>query len=69
VSNPPDIVLFLGHLHPLMVHLPIGLIVLLALLELLGRTRRFSHATANTGLILSVTVPAILVTVLCGLML
>ena len=69
MSNPPDIVLFLGHLHPLLVHLPIGLIVLLALLELFARTRRFSHANANTGLILSLTVPAILVTVLCGLML
>ncbi len=69
MSNPSDIVLFLGHLHPLLVHLPIGLIVLLASLELFARTRRFNHANANTGLILSLTVPAILVTVLCGLML
>lgn len=62
-------VLFLGHLHPLLVHLPIGLILLLALLELFARTGRFSQANANTGLILSLTVPAIVVTVVCGLLL
>ena len=69
MSNPPDIVLFLGHLHPLLVHLPIGLIVLLALLELFSRTTRFKQANANVGVILAVAVPAILVTVICGLLL
>ncbi|HTL18942.1 MAG TPA: c-type cytochrome domain-containing protein [Patescibacteria group bacterium] len=66
MSNPPDIVLFLGHLHPLLVHLPIGLIVLLALLELFSRMTRFKTANSNSGLILALAVPAAGVTVICG---
>jgi uncharacterized membrane protein len=31
--NPPDLVLFIGRFHPLIVHFPIGLIVLAALME------------------------------------
>jgi uncharacterized membrane protein len=66
VSNPPDIVLFLGHLHPLLVHLPIGLIILLAILELLARSRSFKLANSNAGVILALAVPAAAVTVVCG---
>jgi len=66
VSSPSDIVLFLGHLHPLLVHLPIGLIVLLALLELFARTAKFRQANANSGLILALAVPAAIATVICG---
>jgi uncharacterized membrane protein/YHS domain-containing protein len=66
VSGPPDIVLFFGHLHPVLVHLPIGLLLLLTLLEVLGRRPRFKHIHATTGLILSITVPAVVVTALCG---
>lgn len=69
MSNLSDLVLFLGHLHPLLVHLPIGLIVLLGILEAFACTRRFSQANANTGLILAIAVPAISVTVICGLLL
>jgi YHS domain-containing protein/mono/diheme cytochrome c family protein len=46
--------------------LPIGLIVLLALLELFARTAKFQHANANSGLILALAVPAAVVTVICG---
>lgn len=66
MSGPPESALFVGRLHPLLVHLPIGLIVLLALLEFLGRLPRFKHATANTGLILALTVPAAVLTAVCG---
>jgi len=58
--------LFFGRLHPLLVHLPIGLILLLAILELLARSPRFKHANANSGLILALVVPASMVAVLCG---
>ena len=66
MSGPSDISLFFGRLHPLLVHLPIGLIVLLALLEVLARSHRFKQANANAGLILALAVPASLVSVLCG---
>ena len=66
MSGSPDITLFFGRLHPLLVHLPIGLIVLLAVLELMARSRRFKSANANAGLILALTIPASLFTVVCG---
>jgi hypothetical protein len=40
-------VLFLGRLHPLLVHLPIGLIILLATLEAVSRTTDFGWPTAT----------------------
>lgn len=66
MSGPSDISLFFGRLHPLLVHLPIGLIVLLAILELLARSPRFRQANVNAGLILALAVPASLIAVLCG---
>lgn len=42
-SNPPNLVLFAGSFHPVLVHFPIGLLILAALLELLHRyEERFS---------------------------
>lgn len=66
MSGPSEITLFFGRLHPLLVHLPIGLIVLLAILELLARSRRFKQANANAGLILALAIPASIFTVICG---
>ena len=66
MSGPSDIVLFFGHLHPLLVHLPIGLVLLLAILEGLSRLPRFKQANSNAGLILALAVPAIAITGLCG---
>jgi uncharacterized membrane protein len=66
VNAPPDFFLFFGRLHPVLVHLPIGLVVLLAALELLARFRRFRTANANVGFILLLAVPLALFTALCG---
>jgi uncharacterized membrane protein/YHS domain-containing protein len=66
VSGPPETALFIGRLHPLLVHLPIGLIVLLAALELMSRSRRFRNANSNAGFILTLAVPLALFTVVCG---
>jgi uncharacterized membrane protein len=66
LSHPPDILLFFGRLHPLLVHLPIGLIVLLAGLELLARYPRFKHANTSAGFILALAVPLAIGTALCG---
>lgn len=64
-----DITLFLGRFHPLLVHLPIGLIVLLVFLELLARSPRFKHAAAATGPILALAAPAAIASAVCGLLL
>ena len=49
LSDPPDVLLFFGRFHPIMVHLPIGFLLLAALLEGAYRLdRRFKllrHAT------------------------
>jgi len=66
VNTPSDLSLFFGHLHPLLVHLPICLLALLALLELLTRWRRFKTANANAGILLGLTVPAAVGTAICG---
>lgn len=66
MSHPPDIALFFGHLHVLLVHLPIGVIVLLALLEVLARSPRFRQANANVGVILTFAVPIALASAFCG---
>ena len=39
------LMLFLGHFHPLLVHLPIGGLVLLAVLELVAHFTRFSSSS------------------------
>lgn len=41
-----QLISFLGRLHPLVVHLPIGILLLAALLELLARVRGFHHVRA-----------------------
>lgn len=65
-SGPPDVALFVGRLHPLLVHLPIGLILVLAALELLSRSRRFRNAGSSAGFILALAAPLAVFTVVCG---
>ena len=66
MSGPPEVALFFGRLHVLLVHMPIGLIILLAALEVLARTPRFKHANVNSGIILGFAVPLALLTALLG---
>ncbi len=66
MSGPPDIVLFFGRLHPLLVHLPIGFIILLALVELAACFPRFAKLRDSSGFILTLAAPAAIVTATCG---
>lgn len=53
-SNPPSFILFLGTLHPLVVHLPIGLLILAAILEGLCRyDDRFSFVEPTISIVLA----------------
>jgi uncharacterized membrane protein len=58
--------LFLGRFHPLLVHLPIGFLVLLVALESMARIRRFRGANACAGYMLAMLVPAALASAACG---
>ena len=64
-----DFATFIGRFHPLLVHIPIGVVVLLAILEGLARTRRFKNANASAGLILGLAVAGSIFSVICGLLL
>jgi uncharacterized membrane protein len=57
---------FIGKFHPLLVHLPIGFLVLLAVFELTTRFGRQQNLTPAIRITLLVTVPAALASVLCG---
>jgi uncharacterized membrane protein len=61
-----DLVLFLGRFHPGLVHLPIGGLVLLGVLELLAKLPRFKGAAQNNRLILALTLAASVVAAAFG---
>lgn len=57
---------FFGHFHPLLVHLPVGFLVLLGLMELAGCFKKYSHITAARGFVLVLLAIAAVITVICG---
>ncbi len=63
---PPAIFLFIGRLHVLLVHLPIGMITVLAALEIAARFGRFKNAAASAGYILALAAPLAVVSAICG---
>jgi hypothetical protein len=66
--NPPpsDLTLFFGRFHALLVHLPIGFMVLLMAMEALALTGRFRDANRGSRLIVALGVPAAAASALCG---
>lgn len=66
MSQPSNLVLFLGRFHVLLVHLPIGLLLLLLAQEAVARFTRFKHAGAGSGFILALAVPAAVASATCG---
>ncbi len=69
MPTAPNFVLFIGRLHPLLVHLPIGFLLALGLVELLSRFSKFRGAAAARNIILAATVVSAVITITCGLML
>ena len=65
-SASHDLVLFLGRFHPGLVHLPIGGLVLLGVLELVARCSRFKAAAQSRPLILAFVAATSLTTAVCG---
>lgn len=57
---------FLGKFHPLFVHLPIGFILLLALLEWLALRPNGRELAPANRIILALTIPVSLASVVCG---
>ena len=65
-SNANDLVLFLGHFHPMLVHLPIGTLVLLGILELMATFPRFKDVAQNKRVVLVFSAAGLAVAVACG---
>jgi uncharacterized membrane protein/mono/diheme cytochrome c family protein len=57
---------WLGRLHPLLVHLPIGFLILLAILECAAGTARFRAVAAARPIVLVASVLSALVSAACG---
>jgi uncharacterized membrane protein len=57
---------FLGKLHPIFVHLPIGFLVLLAVLEWLALRPQWKDLATANRVILLLTIPAALASIGCG---
>ena len=57
---------FIGRFHPIAVHLPIALILLVPVLELVGRTQQFSYLQASVPFVLGVALLTALAASLLG---
>jgi hypothetical protein len=68
-SSSHDLILFLGRFHPMLVHLPIGGLVLVGALELLGKFSHFRCAAQNNRLLLGLVAAISIVTAGFGWML
>ncbi len=62
----PEIIQFVGRFHPLLVHLPIGFLVLLASFEILACWKRMQPLTVVRGSVLMLTVPTVILSSVCG---
>lgn len=65
-TGPNEFALFLGHFHPVLVHLPIGALLLLGMLEGLELVPRFKGAAQNRRLILGVAALGCVAAAGCG---
>ncbi|HWW03515.1 MAG TPA: c-type cytochrome domain-containing protein [Candidatus Acidoferrum sp.] len=65
-ATPNDLVLFVGRFHPLLVHLPIGVLALVGTLELLARWPRFKTPAQNSGLMLGLAATGAVASAFCG---
>src|SRR5829696_2845120 len=68
-NDPTNLVTFFGRMHPLVVHLPIGLLFALAVLEIVRIFKRFRGALEARGIILTLLVVSSIAAVVFGLML
>ena len=65
-SGQSNMILFLGRFHPLLVHLPIGGLVLLGILEFLSACTRRKDVAQNRKWILGLVCSSAVVTAACG---
>ncbi|MDQ3439043.1 MAG: hypothetical protein M3478_01680, partial [Planctomycetota bacterium] len=68
-NDPTNLVTFFGRMHPLVVHLPIGFLTVLAVLEVVRWFKRWRGAGEARGVVLALLVVSSILAVVFGLML
>src|SRR5829696_2706748 len=68
-SDSTNLMMFFGRLHPAIVHLPIGFLVVLAALEIVRWFKRFRGAAEARTIVLALLVVSSIVAVIFGLLL
>ncbi|HEV2293695.1 MAG TPA: c-type cytochrome domain-containing protein [Tepidisphaeraceae bacterium] len=68
-TDPTNLVLFFGRMHPLIVHLPIGFLIVLAVLEVVRWFKRWRGAAEARTVVLGLLVVSSILSVIFGLML
>lgn len=68
-EDASSLTLFLGHFHPLLVHLPIGGLIVLAFLELVARRTRWKDAAQSSCWVLGFAAGVAGIAATCGWML
>ncbi|MDZ4701986.1 MAG: c-type cytochrome domain-containing protein [Rhodothermales bacterium] len=68
-ENPADGIVFAGRFHPLLVHMPIGLLLLAFLMEFLSRAKRFADLKPAVSFTLFLGAVSAVFTVVAGLLL
>ncbi len=63
-----DLIYFLGRLHVLVLHIPIGIIVAILVLELLAKKEKYRHLAAGSPFLWSAAAISAIVTVIFGYM-
>ena len=66
MHNYPDFLIFFARFHPLLVHLPIGMLVALAMLEVAAWLPRFKNANASAGYLIALAAPLAVAAAACG---
>ncbi|MDX2246178.1 MAG: c-type cytochrome domain-containing protein [Bacteroidia bacterium] len=69
MQQTPDFVIFLGRFHPLVVHLPIGFLLMAFVLEILSRRKKFEAFQGSVAFVLLIGAISAIVSVVFGLML
>ncbi len=64
-----DLLKFLGRFHPLILHLPVGFLVLLGVFEYAGNWKRFDYLKKASGLVLGLSVITVMIAVATGYLL
>ena len=67
--GPPDFVIFFGRFHPLVVHLPIGFLLLAILMEFAGRKEKYKHLSSALPFVWMLSAASAVVAAILGYLL